>query len=285
MKIHLLAIAALASISASGQFYYNDIIATEETNQLMRTYLVNKVRSVSATGFDNKNTRASGYSEFTEVKENGRALRVSGVVNMDRKLVYYRYDEQGRLVLMADSLSAIRNTVTYTYDPAGRISSIQNTVEDSASFFNQVETHTWYYNSEGKPERMWRVLRNVAMGNVPDSLEVRFTLDEDGNVGEERSFRKGKETAFVYYYYDDNNRLSDVVRYNKKFDRLIPDIMFEYDDAGRVIQKITTTSDRVVGYLIWRYIFDDRGLKTTEALFNNDKQLTGKIAFNYTFGG
>lgn len=59
--------------------------------------------------------------------------------------------------------------------------------------------------------------------------------------------------------------------------------MFEYDDNDRVIQKITTTSSRKIGYLIWRYIFDTNGLKTKEALFNDDKELTGKIEYSYSF--
>jgi len=60
-------------------------------------------------------------------------------------------------------------------------------------------------------------------------------------------------------------------------------MMFEYDEQNRVIQKITTTPSLNVTYLIWRYIFDERGLKTKEALFNNDKQLTGKIEYSYMF--
>ena len=60
--------------------------------------------------------------------------------------------------------------------------------------------------------------------------------------------------------------------------------MFEYDDNDRVIQKITTTSSLHLGYLIWRYQFDENGLKTKEALFNKDKELTGKIEYKYTLG-
>ena len=64
----------------------------------------------------------------------------------------------------------------------------------------------------------------------------------------------------------------------------MPYIMFEYDDSDRVVQKITTTSSLNLGYLIWRYLFNEKGLKTKEALFNKDKELTGKIEYNYTFG-
>jgi hypothetical protein len=68
-----------------------------------------------------------------------------------------------------------------------------------------------------------------------------------------------------------------------KLKKLLPDFMFEYDDNDRVIQKITTTSNSLLGYLIWRYIYNDKGLKTKEALFNKDKELTGKIDFTYTY--
>ena len=60
--------------------------------------------------------------------------------------------------------------------------------------------------------------------------------------------------------------------------------MFEYDDNDRVIQKITTLSNLNMGaYLIWRYVYDEKGLKSKEALFNHEKQMTGKIDFLYSF--
>lgn len=92
------------------------------------------------------------------------------------------------------------------------------------------------------------------------------------------------ETGYLYYYYDEKNRLSDIVRYNTKVKKLLPDLMFEYDENNRVVQKITTVSNLLMGgYLIWRYIFNEKGLKTKEALFNKDKELTGKIDYSYTF--
>jgi hypothetical protein len=39
-----------------------------------------------------------------------------------------------------------------------------------------------------------------------------------------------------------------------------------------------------VGYNIWRYIYDSKGLKTKEALFDKEQQLSGKIEYSYTFG-
>jgi hypothetical protein len=59
--------------------------------------------------------------------------------------------------------------------------------------------------------------------------------------------------------------------------------MFEYDDNNRVIQKITTLSTINPDYLIWRYLYDDKGFKTKEALFDKQKELTGRIEYQYSF--
>jgi hypothetical protein len=279
----LLIVCFLTTVSfLNAQYYYNDIIGTRETNQQMASYLVNKVKTVSATGFDQRGAKATGFSEFHEIKENGAALKISSITDLNKTVTYSRFDKQGRVISIADSSTAVDNTTNYEYDLKGNISKVQNTVTDSASQFNHTEIHLWTYNADGSPEKMWRIINN-ADNSGHDTLEIRFAKDEDENIGEERTFRKGFETGYLYYYYDDKNRLTDIVRYNTRLKKLMPDIMFEYDESNRVIQKITTTSSQSLGYLIWRYIFDSKGLKTKEALFNGDKELTGKIEYSYTF--
>jgi YD repeat-containing protein len=283
MKNIVLAFSFVLSAQLQAQYYYNDIIGTMDLTRLMKTYTANKVRSVSATGFDQNNVRATDFAEVQEVKENGTLLRISNRTANSLTVVYNRFDNQGRLSSVTDSSNAQYSVTNYQYDAAGRVVRVQNNVKDSANDFNQTETHDWIYNADGKPTKMWRI---IAGTNNPkaDSLEIRFVPDDKGNVGDEKTFRKGVETAVLYYYYDDIGRLTDIVRFNNKLKRLIPDVLFEYDDNNRVIQKITTTASLTVGYFIWRYLFDAKGLKTKEALFNNDKQLTGKIEYNYTFG-
>ncbi len=282
MKNTLLLAAVLLSVSSQGQYYYNDIIGTRETNRQMKSYTENKVRTVTASGVDQRGIKATDFSEYHEVSENGRTLRSVSVINLNKTNIYSRFDEQGRVISISDSSTSIISLTTYEYDSQGRLSLVTNTIKDSANDFNQVETHGWIYAASGQPEKMWRITRS-SENNLPDTLEVRFTLDEDGNVGEERTFKRNIETGFLYYYYDDKDRLLDIVRYNKKAKRLIPDIQFEYDEQDRVVQKITTTSNLNLGYLIWRYIYDTKGLKTKEALFNRDKQLTGRIDYSYTY--
>lgn len=283
MKTILLPVTLLLSFVLQAQYYYNDIVGTQETNRQMKTYWANKVQTVSASGFDPRGMKATGFSEFQEMKENGMALKTSSITDLNKTIIYSRFNKEGRVVNMTDSSTELLSITIYDYDTDGKITRVQNTVKDSANDFDQTEIHIWVYNPAGKPERMWRIIMNTGNMGGTDSLEVRFVTDEDGNIGEERNLKKGIETGYLYYYYDEKNRLSDIVRYNTKRKALMPDIMFEHNESDRVIQKITTTSSLNLGYLIWRYVFDEKGLKIKEALFNNDKELTGKIEYSYTF--
>jgi hypothetical protein len=119
--------------------------------------------------------------------------------------------------------------------------------------------------------------------NRIDTTYVDFKFDEKGNVIEEISTHKGVRSEPVQYYYDESNRLTDVVRYNSKVKRLLPEYLFEYSPSNQVIQKITVPANSS-NYMIWRYQYNDRGLKIKEAVYDKQKQLTGKIEYHYSFG-
>ena len=119
--------------------------------------------------------------------------------------------------------------------------------------------------------------------NGRDTSFVHFKLDDKNNITEEQSTRNGIKSDPVYYYYDAQNRLTDIVRYSAKARRLLPEYMFEYSAANQVIQKITVPSNNSE-YLIWRYQYDANGLKIKEAIYTKQKQLTGKIEYVYQKG-
>jgi len=260
--------------AANSQYYYKDIVAAADITRLMKTYTTNNIKKITAKGITPEGSPSSEFSEIGEV--NGTTLKVTTNNNKAISTLKFNFNDRGQLISSVDSAINVKGTSTYTYDANGKIISISNsaTDADSSGDFSQTEVHQYIYK-DGKLDKMWRII------NKADSLEVRFVTDEHGNVIEERNFRRGVLADPIYYYYDDRNRLTDIVRFNYKANRLLPDYLFEYDDNDRVIQKITTTSGNNLGYLTWRYLFDEKGLKTKEALFNKDKQLQGRIDFSY----
>lgn len=268
----------ISFLSSKAQYYYKDIIGTQNINQTIKLYRDNKVVEVEAIGFDGEGVKNSDFSETHNFFASNGLLKIStrNKTSIDRQS--FRFNSRGLLSIILDTASGDISTTTYAYDNNNNPVMIKNVVTDIEDSIYESEVHQWFYNPEGKPINMLRII------NDTDTTEVRFTLDDKGNVTEELPFVKNKSGEKIYYYYDDKSRLTDIVRYNATARRLLPDYMFEYSPTNQVIQKITTLSTIGLGYLIWRYAFDEKGLKTKEATFNRDKVMTGKIEYSYRFG-
>jgi hypothetical protein len=266
----------LLSLSSFGQYYYKDIIGTEETRQMLQSYLKNKVASVSLTSYDENNTRNEDFfvqQEFDPASLTLRTITRSGV--SDESILLTLLNPQGQVIKTIDSTGIMASTTLYTYNPDGFLAATVNSSNDTTNTTLN-EEHLWQY-SNGKVSKMLRVKNKV------DTTVVNFKLDEKGNIAEEQSVHKGLRQEPVYYYYDNKNRLTDVVRFNNKAKRLLPEYMFEYGDGNQVVQKITVPANGSE-YLIWRYQYDTNGLKVKEVVYNRYKQLTGKVEYNYVFG-
>jgi len=235
------------------------------------------VLSAEATGFDGDGVKNSDFSETHNFFADRNLLKIATRNKTVITNEYYRFDPKGLLINMSDTSSSVVSTTTYAYDEKDNPVLIKNTVTDADDSIYANEVHQWFYNDQGRPLRMLKISNN-------DTTEVRFTLDEKGNVIEELPYIKKISGEKTYYYYDGKNRLTDIVRFNTKARRLLPDYMFEYTENNQVSQKITTLSMMDLGYLIWRYVYNDKGLKTKEASFNKDKAMTGKIEYSYRFG-
>ena len=268
----------LISFTTKAQFYYSDILGTEELNQRMKNYTANKVLSVNAVPFNAEGTKTNDFIELQEIKENGKLLKVSSFNDNAKSTVYYRFDDNGKLINQVDSTNGAKSIFDFKYDNSGRLTSVLNRVSDADNTVTITESHQWFYNANGKPEKMLKII------NSRDSTTYLFSPDERNNVADEVEIRRKTRYDSVLFYYDAQNRLSDIVRFNKKARKLLPDFMFEYDNDNRVIQKIATVSDTRIAYIIWRYQFNEKGLKTKEVLFNRYKQQTGRIEYRYTFG-
>ncbi len=275
MKLFLPLFFLLCFSSAGAQYFYKDIIGTKETSDLIKRYLDNKVSGVQLSSYDANNTKIDKF--FVAQSVTPQTVKTTTRSGDESGSVLTAYINNNRQVVRTvDSSEALISITTFSYNPSGNIVSIVSTSADSSKTFVQTEAHIWEYNGD-KIERMLRIKNGV------DTSIVTFEVDEAGNVSEEKTLQKGVTSGTVFYFYNAQNQLTDIVRYNEKVKRLLPEYMFEYSPAGQVIQKITVPANNS-NYLIWRYQYDGAGLKIKEAIYTREKELTGKIEYTYQKG-
>ncbi|THU31567.1 hypothetical protein FAM09_28495 [Niastella caeni] len=260
--------------TAYSQHYYNDLVMTNEIVKKRAVYLANKVRSVKMTSFDNNNQPIEGFGGSQTVSANFATITTETTTSLSGKdeITHY-FNDKGQLIQSIDTTDGNKVVIQYTYDANNQISGITN-MSFSPGGYTTREQHFWFYNKAGKPEKMLKIKGGS------DTTIVNFKLDEKENVSEERSVHAGNEQPVVYYYYDDKNRLTDVVRYNSRVKKLLPDYIFEYDEAGRIAMMLVTTSGGV-DYQKWFYRYDEKGLKQKDECFSKNKMLIGKIEYSY----
>lgn len=275
MKAVLLFFLLLTGYCLHAQYYYKDIIGTKESSELIKTYQKAGVSHVSVASYDADNTRNDAFQVTQSFSKPHAVLRTTTREGDNRETVLITYaDSAGHVLKTVDSSANLMSISEYSYDNAGRLLSIKSTSTDSSKRLNEMELHQWQYHN-GLPVRMLRIVNGL------DTTFVDFKVD-GGNVVEEWSQRRGAQDT-VYYYYNAANQLTDIVRYNKRAGRLLPEYMFEYNANGKVIQKITVPANSSA-YLIWRYQYDADGLKTKEAIYDRYKTLNGKIEYQYVRG-
>jgi YD repeat-containing protein len=278
MKSSFLAAVLLIAFSSSAQYYYKDIVGTKETSDLIKTYMRNKVTAVVLASYDADNVKSDNLfvqQHFSPATRILKTITGTGADNTYTSTAFTYADENGNITRTVDSTGVVVNTTTYSYDASGNLNLISINSSDTTS--NESEQHIWQWES-GKPVKMLRIKNKL------DTTYVDFKLDEKGNVSEETATHKRVATKPFFYYYNDDNQLTDIVRYNERAKQLLPEYMFEYSSSNQVIQKITVPTNNS-DYLIWRYLYNAQGLKTKEAVYSKQDKRNplGKIEYQYSF--
>jgi len=276
MKALFLPIFLSTCLAGSAQYYYKDIIGTSESSDIIRNYMKNKVSRVELTSFNSTNQKDENFFVEQKYDPADHSLRTTTRSYITDESILISYvNESGNVVRTLDSSSEVISVTTYEYNSTGDLVSVETSSSDSAKTSTEMEQHLWQWK-DSHPVRMLRIK------NGKDTTYVDFKYDSNGNVSEETETHKGVKTQPVYYYYNANNRLSDIVRFSKRVNRLLPEYMFEYTESGQISQKITVPSNSPE-YLIWRYQYNSNGLRTKEVVYNRQKKLTGKIEYQYFF--
>ena len=272
----IIAICGIA-LTAKAQYYYKDIVVTAQINAGYRALRDNKVSLVTITP-SAPGPASDAVVTLQQTVYPSQRLVVTYTKTPDAGESWLKsyYNESGLLIQTTDSSEGIVTKSIYEYGANNRLTGISsNSIPVNSA--PETEIHKWSYNSSGQPVQMIKIKDNS------DTTFVSFTADEQGNTGEEKAIRKKGNVGTTYYYYDAEHRLTDVARYNKKANRILPDYIFEYNEAALPSQMILVPEGSN-DYQIWKYYYNQQGLKEKEICYNKQKQLVGSVTYAYTFG-
>lgn len=273
-QVSLFVIVLFLFNQSFSQFYYKDITVSRRTTENLQRLKTAGIHSVSINSFGGNDDPAQQISVKQEINNNYTKVtsNTNSPATGPSELISW-YDNRGRIIKTVDSTDGSSSTTLYMYNADGRVGSITST-SVSAGQAREKEVHIWEYNQSGMPVKMLRIK------NDHDTTVVQFVPDEKGNVGEENSIHGNTKLPSVYYYYDDKNNLTDIVRYNRHAKRLLPDLMFEYDGNSRIASMIVVPEGSD-DYQRWVYHYGDDGLKIKETALNKRKQVLGRIEYTY----
>jgi hypothetical protein len=229
-------------------------------------------KRVNATSYE-RDQPSKDFLLEQVIADDGRKVTTHSASIGNMESYFISNYQNNKVSKTVDSGNNAITTVIYEYDNTGKVTSTSSTSKDFDGTFTNEEKHLWSYNDKGLPEKMWRVK------NQTDTTLVTFNYDGD-NVAEEKWTKNNRVVETYYYYYNDKKQLTDIVRFNRKAKAMLPDYMFEYDSKGRVAQ-MTQTQSGTANYLVWKYTYNENGMKDREVVFNKQKEMLGRIEYKY----
>lgn len=275
MKPSLLFLLLIIGLSSEAQQYYKDILSVQANNQKQQLLQKNKVKKIQFNSFDGDHQPIEGFQSAQTINRDFTELttRTSTTLTGTTLSVIW-FNRQMQVVQSLDSSDDASTSIQYEYDAKGNLISLKSTTT-SAGDFRITEDHFWTYNQGNKPLSM------IKIKNGKDTTYYSFVLDEKGNVVEENGVSRGKKIPSVFYYYDEQNKLTDIVRYNIAARRLLPDYVFEYEN-GRLATMMVVPEEGT-DYQKWYYSYDEDGLKILDACYSKSKVLIGTIEYAYEY--
>lgn len=269
----LFAFTIFFAATSRGQYYYYDILNNRKLNEEYAETVSSGFRRVVIESFESDNTPSEGFfceKRFDPGYSESVLVTRSGSADQSELQTFFK---DNRVVKTINTTANSTNTTSFAYNSDGRlqlISSVTTGNSDSAAFSEEKN----YSYTPGGILSLLKISRNGKEVAV-----VRFTSDSAGNVIEENPVEGSGERKY-YYYYDGQSRLTDVVHFNERVQKLLPGFMFLYDSAGKVSQMIAVEgNDR--DYNIWRFSYTPGGLPEIQKCFSKDKKLLGTIQFEY----
>jgi hypothetical protein len=229
---------------------------------------------VGITSLDANNEATPGFICTQEVSSDYSSIAtITKSANTPESTLTTYYDRNGRLLKTVDTSDTYKSTTDYGYNEKGQLITLYNNSVQTDNQVTASEKHIWTYAGNTATQML-------KIKNETDTTVVNLTADEKGNITEEKSVRGKQSLPSVYYYYDSAGRLTDIVRYNQKAGRLLPDYVFEYKYERIFSMLFVPTGSN--DYQKWIYNYNSNGLKASETCYDKKRQVVVKINYSYS---
>ena len=274
MRVWLSLILVLSLSAGYSQYYFNDLVSTQLSNDQYKLLRANRIHKIKALSYEADNSVTEGFALEEDISLDGKRIIQTTSLSGGKSSVINRGYELNKLKRTQSTFNGIESKTDYSYIDKGPVQKIILTTTDTSMKSSSVEAHEWNYNEAGQPLSMLKIK------NRADTMVIELIKDEQGLVIEEHWKKKNRTLETYYYYYDTKNQLTDIVRFNARLKKLLPDFQYEYDANGRVSQ-MTQVSMSSSSYIIWKYTYNEKGLKIKEVGYDKEKKLVGRVEYTY----
>lgn len=261
--------------AADAQYFYKDIWNNQQLTKEFSILKSENLKTIKINSFEDDGEPSEGFLCEKKINKNySQSEMISKSYITGQSLLVSDYNRDGRVVKTTDETPNTTSITTYEYDEKGNPTLVRIVTKGDGENDSIIETHEYSYDADGKPVKMERKKNDLLVSTI------HFVSDEKGKVIEENVEGTSITDKKYFYYYDDKSRLTDVVHFNDRAGRLLPDYMYEYNSANQAVQMISTA----VGgdnYFIWRYAYNDKKLRETEKCYSKEKRLLGRIEYEY----
>ena len=269
-------VAGMLQNGLQAQYYHKDILSNKQALKEKNLLQDLKIKKVIVHSFEGNRSESEGFFCEKKITKDYRQIETyTKSYITGRSILTSSYNENGLLVQSMDSSDIAVSASLYNYDAKGNIVTITSRSHSFDDDFatSLTEVHQYRYDEKNRPVQMLRI-RN---GN--DSGLIDFVQDERGNITDE--IEPGINGKHFYYYYDDKNRLTDIVKFNTVKAALKPDFIFEYNRQNQLIKMVAVEEGMSGDYYNWLYVYGDDGLRIIEKCFSKENILLGYFEYEY----
>eukprot|EP01136_Pigoraptor_vietnamica_P029730 Opistho-1_new@88148 len=147
MRFFLVLFCCSCFATGYGQYYFNDIVATQLSNEQYKLLRSQKVRKIKAISYEADNSITDGFQLEEDISLDGKRITLSTATSAGRFAVTNRFYELSKLKRTQSGSLNIDTRTEYSYTDKSQVQKIVLTTTDTAMKSTLTEVHEWQYDS------------------------------------------------------------------------------------------------------------------------------------------